>query len=268
MLATSAEEGKEKKLIMRALLTVLVFLWTVTSGAPAHGQNPSLKELNERAVRLYELGSYNEAAELAEEALRTAERDLGRNDPHLTTFLNNLAVIYYAQEKYAEAKLLYERALGIERKNFSSDKTQLISLMKSVEKCRQKLTDKEKTPGENEAVGEADVQYAPPSVKAENVRESAKDEKEAEERDSADRKMSQEIFKVQVGAFRSLSGAKSLQERLYEKGYRAYITSSATRKGETLYKVQIGEFSERDQALAASIEIKKSTGLKAFVAAN
>ena len=41
------------------------------------------------------------------------EKQLGENHPDVATSLNNLAGLYYAQGKYAEAEPLYQRAIAI-----------------------------------------------------------------------------------------------------------------------------------------------------------
>jgi tetratricopeptide (TPR) repeat protein len=263
----SWREKEYEELIAKALLIVVLFIWVITPVEPAYGQNPSLEELNDRSVRLYEQGNYSMAAELAKEALKMAENDLGQNDPQLITFLNNLAVIYYAQKKYAAAKLLYERALGITENGSSSDKGRVTSLIEGIARCRQRLTDEEKTGIIDHVGGEPDAQYSP-QFGTGSARESAEYENDIEERDPAASKTSRKVFTVQVGAFRNLSRAKALQKSLYEQVYGACITSSVPKRGETLYKVHVGEFGERNDALAVSSEIRNSTGLDAFITGN
>ncbi len=62
-------------------------------------------------VTLYQQGMYSEAAQVAEEVLKVAENTFGPNHPQVATSLNNLALLYQAQGKYAEAEPLYKRAL-------------------------------------------------------------------------------------------------------------------------------------------------------------
>ena len=52
-----------------------------------------------------EAGRYEEALPFAEEALRLGEEEFGPNDPPTATLLNNLAALYDAQARYAEAEL-------------------------------------------------------------------------------------------------------------------------------------------------------------------
>lgn len=46
-------------------------------------------------------------------ALRIDEKALGLGHPYVAIDLNNVAILYYRQGKYAEAEPLIKRALGI-----------------------------------------------------------------------------------------------------------------------------------------------------------
>ena len=63
----------------------------------------------------YEQGDYAKAEEEWMAALAEAEA-FGPADTRLATSLNNLALLYHFQRKYAEAEPLYERALAIDEK--------------------------------------------------------------------------------------------------------------------------------------------------------
>jgi hypothetical protein len=73
------------------------------------------------------------------------------------------------------------------------------------------------------------------------------------------------IFTVQAGAFRNASYAKAFETRLKEKGYSAYINQSESKKGEKLYKVCIGKFTEREEAKTLSEKLRNSEGIQTFV---
>jgi tetratricopeptide (TPR) repeat protein len=89
----------------------------------------------ERAVALYEAGRYAQAEPYAKEALERAEDlyvaeggtldffagFLGLASPGLGTSLNNLAMIYEKQGRYAEAEPLLTRALAIQEKALGPD---------------------------------------------------------------------------------------------------------------------------------------------------
>ncbi|HYC61249.1 MAG TPA: septal ring lytic transglycosylase RlpA family protein [Thermoanaerobaculia bacterium] len=65
-------------------------------------------------------------------------------------------------------------------------------------------------------------------------------------------------FMVQVGAFAVEANAKLLQERLTSIGHRAFIDR------EDLYRVRIGPFTTRDQAVAARASLEAS-GMSAMI---
>jgi cell division septation protein DedD len=75
-------------------------------------------------------------------------------------------------------------------------------------------------------------------------------------------------YAVQVGAFKNPSEADSLKAKFAKKKYKAYILIVKPKRHEKLYKVMIGEFSSRKEAEILSAKIKKSEGLRAFVALN
>ncbi len=65
--------------------------------------------------KAYQQGDYAEAERQLGAALKEAE-GFGPQDPRLATSLNNLAVLYEARGRYAEAEPLYKRALAIVEK--------------------------------------------------------------------------------------------------------------------------------------------------------
>ncbi len=67
------------------------------------------------AAKAYQEGRYADAEKSLQTTLKAAET-FGPQDPRLTTSLNNLAVLYKTQGKYAEAEQLYKRSLEIREK--------------------------------------------------------------------------------------------------------------------------------------------------------
>ena len=65
------------------------------------------------AQQAYQQADYAEAEKQSEAALKEAE---AFDDVRLATSLNNLALLYKAQGRYAEAEPLYQRALAIREK--------------------------------------------------------------------------------------------------------------------------------------------------------
>jgi cell division protein FtsN len=73
-------------------------------------------------------------------------------------------------------------------------------------------------------------------------------------------------YTVQVEAFKHISFANSLKEKLIKKGYKASVTSLKTKKHEKLYKVIVGDFETRKEANTFSARLKNSDNLQhAFV---
>ncbi len=91
-------------------LPVLAVLWLCSTSAFA--QVEPWQGHMVAGVQAYQQGNYPEAEKQLVAALKEAE-GLGPQDPRLATTLNNLALLYDAQGKYAEAEPLYKRALAI-----------------------------------------------------------------------------------------------------------------------------------------------------------
>ena len=75
-------------------------------------------QLNTQVTENYQAGKYDLAAKLAEKQLALAEKHL---PSRVATGLNNLALLYYTQGKYAEAEPLYKRSLAINEKALGPD---------------------------------------------------------------------------------------------------------------------------------------------------
>ncbi len=97
-------KSKERAVsVAGSILSFLAVLWLWP--ATVQAQSPALIEAHERAVQLYAQGRYQDAIPFAEKALKLGERELGRDHPELAASLNNLAALYRAQGRYAEAAL-------------------------------------------------------------------------------------------------------------------------------------------------------------------
>ena len=68
-------------------------------------------ELIRESEELYRQSKFAEAEDVAIIALKKAENTFGSNHATMVTLLNNLAVMYRAQERYSEAEPLFKRAL-------------------------------------------------------------------------------------------------------------------------------------------------------------
>jgi Flp pilus assembly protein TadD len=63
--------------------------------------------LNQQVTQLYNQGRYSQATPLAQRALGLREKALGPDHPDVAQSLNNLALLYANQSRYADAELLY-----------------------------------------------------------------------------------------------------------------------------------------------------------------
>ena len=99
---------------VRSLLRVfLTFLWLWPATALA--QIEQWQSHMDAATTAYRQGNYPEAEKRFVAAVEEAE-GFGPQDPRLATSLNDLAVLYEARGRYAEAEPLYKRALAIVEK--------------------------------------------------------------------------------------------------------------------------------------------------------
>jgi cell division septation protein DedD len=78
-------------------------------------------------------------------------------------------------------------------------------------------------------------------------------------------KPSKPVFTVQAGLFQNALNAKNLKETLLGRGYDAFIITSKSKTGQTLYRVYIGKFSDRKRADGIAKKIRRETGMQAFV---
>ena len=72
-------------------------------------------------------------------------------------------------------------------------------------------------------------------------------------------------YTVQVGAFREKRTAEMLRQRLRQRGYSAYVTSSGTRTAK-FYRVRLGDFDSQGEAKRLVGRLKSQMGLEAVVA--
>ncbi len=89
---------------------------------PAHAfaQGGQWNTLNAAGFEAYHRGDYAEAEKEWSAALKKAE-GFGPQNPRLATSLNNLAVLYLTQGRYAETVPLFKRALAIDEKTFGPE---------------------------------------------------------------------------------------------------------------------------------------------------
>ena len=97
--------SRDARAMVACLLWILTFCPVLAVAEPK-----TWKDYSAAGKSAYQQGRYTEAEKLSEAALKVAE-GFGPQDPRLATSLNNLAALYNAKGKYAEAELLHERAI-------------------------------------------------------------------------------------------------------------------------------------------------------------
>jgi tetratricopeptide (TPR) repeat protein len=93
------------------VIPLAMAFWATTSSAQA----PSWEMENAAGMQAYQKQSYTEAENLLKDAFRDAEQ-FGEFDARLAVAMSNLAAVQQALGKFAEAELLYNRALTIREK--------------------------------------------------------------------------------------------------------------------------------------------------------
>jgi tetratricopeptide (TPR) repeat protein len=105
-----AARGKLEMSIHRRFALILAILWLWPGSL--YAQSETLMEAFRQGQTLYEAGQYEQAIPLWRKALELGEQEFGPNHPTTAILINNLALLYFNQGRYAEAEPLYERALA------------------------------------------------------------------------------------------------------------------------------------------------------------
>ena len=118
---------------MKALKTIpFILLVFILLSVPAQTQESLWNELNAKVVALYQQGRYSEAAKVAEEALKVAEKTFGTDHPNAVLSVFALGRIYHAQGKYTESEPLYKQSLKIWEKALGPDHPDVAASLKVV----------------------------------------------------------------------------------------------------------------------------------------
>ena len=99
---------------------IVSFLFAVLLLTPCAAQQSDLNAILKRSRELHAVGSYSAALAEAEILEKEVKRRFGENHANYAVALNNLAIVYKAQGKYADAEGLYRRALAIREKVLGS----------------------------------------------------------------------------------------------------------------------------------------------------
>lgn len=107
---------------MRSLSKLLgLALLMIACATTSQDQQEWLKDLNAEYGRLLRQGRYEQAEDVAKEALMVTEKKFGTDHPATARALNNLAVVYQTRGKYAEAEPLYKKSLVIDEKTLEKN---------------------------------------------------------------------------------------------------------------------------------------------------
>jgi len=110
-----------------------------------YAQESLWNELNAKVITLYQKGQYSEAAKVAEEALKVAQKTFGPNHPNVATSLNSLALLYKTQGKYAEAEPLYKLALTIREKALGPNHPNVATVLENLSELYKKIGKKDES---------------------------------------------------------------------------------------------------------------------------
>jgi cell division protein FtsN len=113
-------------------------------------------------------------------------------------------------------------------------------------------------PGSEEAKAE---QKAAPAAADTAAR--LKPETKTEATESAGAKTNAKVWSVQVNSYPDAKSATDLIDRLKNKGYNAFVTE-ANIKGKIWYRVRVGRFGSREEAVRTETALKNDNYPKAF----
>jgi cell division protein FtsN len=73
------------------------------------------------------------------------------------------------------------------------------------------------------------------------------------------------VFAVQLGSFHQAERARVFSENLAARGYQPYIKNSAMPDGTRTYRVRVGRFATREEAMNLAAKIEKAEKISVFV---
>ncbi len=106
---------KKPRFLLKRHVWSLLLVFLCFGPAPAFADEAAWERHNSAGIAAYRKGDYAEAIRRFEVALKEAKA-FGEEDPRFADALNNLAELYKAQGRYAEAEPLYKRSLVILKK--------------------------------------------------------------------------------------------------------------------------------------------------------
>ena len=105
---------------------------TQLSKAPAEIQANEVDVLTKQIEELLGSGRYGEAISLAQQILAIQEKTLGLTHTQVAAALNQVAALYYLEERYADAEPLFKRALKILDKGLRPNNPKVITSLNNL----------------------------------------------------------------------------------------------------------------------------------------
>ena len=136
-------------------------LWPMVA---ASAQETRWDNLNKAATEAYQRADYAKAEKLLLAALQEAEK-FGEQDPRLATSLNNLALFYKTQRRYAQAEPLMQRALAIREKALGPEHPDVATVLENYAALLHKLNrdaEADKTEARAQAIRAKHAKENPP----------------------------------------------------------------------------------------------------------
>ena len=125
---------------MKRLLTILLIMMLISSiSTVSYADRAEYKKLNQRIALLYKRGKFVEAIEFAKKVIKVAEETFGTDNAYVISSLNNLALIYFQDGQYENAKLTYEKALIKSENLVGKTHPNIIKILEDIKKCCEKM---------------------------------------------------------------------------------------------------------------------------------
>jgi len=125
---------------MKKLLTLILIMMLITSfSTVVHADRAEYKKLNQRIALLYKNGKFLQAIQMAKKVIKVAEETFGADHSYVISSHNNLALIYFQNEQYENAKLTYEKSLSKTENLVGKTHPNIIKVLENIKKCCKKL---------------------------------------------------------------------------------------------------------------------------------
>ena len=127
----------------KGLRIFLIAMMMISVSSVVYAEREEYKELNKKLALLYKNGNIIGAIDVAKEAVEVAKETFGANHIYVSASLNNLAMLYFKNGDYEEAKLNYEKSLSMTEELVGKTHPKIVKLLEDIKKCCEKLGEKE-----------------------------------------------------------------------------------------------------------------------------